>query len=64
VDDRQQKEIEFSKVYADKFGHGTDGHNAKMITAKMAGLLDTIERERDFAIKDVLKLRGVGTGDL
>lgn len=41
-DERQQKEIAFSKEYASSFAHGTDGHNAKMIIAKMAELLDKI----------------------
>jgi len=42
-DERQKKEIEFAKLYADKFDHGTDGHNAKLIMAKMAKMLDNIE---------------------
>lgn len=39
-DDRQLKEIRFSQVYLEDFDHGTDGHNAKRIIAKMAKLLD------------------------
>lgn len=42
-DERQRKEIEFSELYAKEFGHGTDGHNAKMIIAKMVLILDKIE---------------------
>lgn len=42
-DERQQKEIRFSQVYVNEFEHGTDGHNAKVIIAKMAALLDKIE---------------------
>lgn len=41
-DERQQKEIEFARLYAEKFTHGTDGHNAKLIIAKMARMLDEI----------------------
>jgi len=41
-DDRQLKEIEFSMVYLNQFGHGTDGHNAKLIIARMSTLLDSI----------------------
>ena len=44
-DDRQQKEIEFCKLYAEKFSHGTDGHSAKLIIAKMASILNEIENE-------------------
>lgn len=41
-DERQRKEIEFSKLYAERFRHGTDGHNAKLIIAEMAEMLDKI----------------------
>lgn len=39
-DERQQKEIELALVYAEHFHHGTDGHNAKMIIAKLVELLE------------------------
>jgi hypothetical protein len=42
-DERQLKEIAFSRAYARDYAHGTDGHNAKMIVAKMADLLDELE---------------------
>lgn len=42
-DERQQREVEFSRIYALDFKHGTDGHNAKMIIARMAAILDNIE---------------------
>lgn len=42
-DERQQKEIEFSILYLNEFEHGTDGHNAKVIIAKMAGLLNKVQ---------------------
>lgn len=42
-DERQQKEIEFSILYLNQFEHGTDGHNAKVIIAKMANLLDKVQ---------------------
>jgi len=41
-DERQQKEIEFSILYLSQFEHGTDGHNAKVIIAKMADMLNKI----------------------
>jgi hypothetical protein len=43
-DERQQKEIEFCQVYKQDFGHGTDGHNVKMIIARMAEMLFDIEK--------------------
>lgn len=43
-DERQQKEIESCQLYAKDFSHGTDGHNAKLIIAKMASLLDEVSR--------------------
>jgi hypothetical protein len=42
-DERQRKEIELCRIYAKDFNHGTDGHNAKMIIAKMSKLLDGLE---------------------
>ena len=44
LDDRQQKEVEFSKIYAYGFAHGTEGHNAKLIIAKMADMLDSMSQ--------------------
>lgn len=38
-DERQKAEISFSILYAEQFAHGTDGHNAKLIIAQMAGML-------------------------
>jgi hypothetical protein len=40
--ERQQKEIQFAELYADQFSHGTDGHNAKLIIAKMAKILSDV----------------------
>lgn len=44
-DERQQKEITFSTAYVESWSHGTDGHNAKVIIAKMANLLNELELE-------------------
>ena len=46
LDERQQKEVAFSRLYAKDFGHGTDGHNAKVIIAKLADLLDAAQAAR------------------
>lgn len=40
LDERQRKEIEFARMYAQQFGHGTDGHTRLLLLAKMADLLD------------------------
>ncbi|MHC4413595.1 MAG: hypothetical protein ACYSW6_11625 [Planctomycetota bacterium] len=40
--DRQIKEINFAALYTDDFHHGTDGHNAKVIIAKMSKILNAI----------------------
>lgn len=42
-DERQLKEIAFSRYYARHYAHGTDGHNAKLIIAKFADLMDEAE---------------------
>jgi hypothetical protein len=39
-DDRQRKQIAFSRLYAKDFSHGATGHNDMLIIAKMAELLD------------------------
>jgi hypothetical protein len=44
-DDRQRREIELARLYAKDFHHGTTGHNALMIIAKMADLLDLHEMQ-------------------
>ena len=41
--ERELKEIEFWRVYAQDFAHGTDGHTIRIIVAKMEKLL--LERE-------------------
>lgn len=41
LDDRQQKEMKLARLYATKeFSHGTTGHNALLLIAKLAELLD------------------------
>lgn len=40
LDERQLAEVEFAKLYASQFEHGTDGHNRLLLIAKMAELLD------------------------
>jgi hypothetical protein len=40
LDQRQNKEVDFCQLYLRDFAHGTDGHNAKIIIAKLAQLLD------------------------
>lgn len=39
-DERQQKTIQFARLYAKDFGHGADGHNNMTVIAKLAALLD------------------------
>lgn len=40
--ERELKEIAFCILYQREFGHGTDGHNAKIIIAKLAAILDNV----------------------
>lgn len=55
-DERQQKEIEFCRLYALNFNHGTDGHNAKLIIARMAYRLDEQENTLKEALMAIAKL--------
>ena len=59
-DERQQAEIKLSRLYANEYNHGTDGHNAKMIIAKMARQLDAQEHVIIHAEAEIsqLKLKG------
>lgn len=34
--EREQKEIDFARLYAKNFSHGTDGHNRLLLIAKLA----------------------------
>jgi len=39
--ERELQEIEFSRLYQRDFSHGTDGHNSKIIIAKMVAILES-----------------------
>ena len=41
--ERERKEIDFCCKYAETYNHGTDGHLARTIVARMAALLDMME---------------------
>lgn len=43
LDERQQKEVLLSELYASNFAHGTNGHNQYMLIAKLARILDKAE---------------------
>ena len=43
TDDRQQKEVQFARVYASEYAHGTNGHNQYILIAKLSELLDVYE---------------------
>ena len=47
-------EVELARVYANKFGHGTDGHNRLLIIAKMADFLDAIEAAYPHIIREII----------
>jgi hypothetical protein len=39
--EREKSEIRLAVLYAQDFNHGTDGHNAKIIIAKMVKILES-----------------------
>lgn len=47
-DARQLSEIDFDTLYAKEFAHGTDGHNARLIIARLTQVVDTITRHVEF----------------
>lgn len=48
-DERQQQEIKFNCLYAERFGHGTDGHNVRLLVARMVEVLDALDTGRSIA---------------
>lgn len=44
--EREQKEVMFARMYAEDFGHGTDGHSRLMVIAKLAEQLDTYQNQK------------------
>jgi len=58
--EREQQEIRFSQLYARDFAHGTDGHTAKLLIAKMAGLLNnaTATMQTQASLIDAMKRTG------
>lgn len=40
LDERQRKEVSFSELYATDYKHGTTSHNAYLLIARLAQLLD------------------------
>lgn len=55
-DERQQKEIDFARLYASDFRHGTDGHNAKLIIAQMAEILTNQEQALTLCQQEIARL--------
>jgi hypothetical protein len=47
LDDRQNQEISFDVTYARIYGHGTDGHNARTLIAKLADICAAMQEELD-----------------
>lgn len=47
LDERQQKELKFARLYQKDFGHGTDGHHRLLLIARLADMLDDIYRVQD-----------------
>ena len=45
LDDREQKEVKFPRVYRSIYHHGTDGHHRMMLIARLVALLDTTEAD-------------------
>ncbi len=57
--DRDIKEIDFSIIYADNFNHGTNGHNEKIIIAKMANMLNGIHFAIGGPFPDIDKIKEI-----
>jgi len=42
LDERQRKQVEFSRLYTRDFNHGASGHNDLVLIARLAELLDQL----------------------
>ena len=38
--EKEWMEVEYCRVYAEEYNHGTDGHNTRLLVAKLADLLE------------------------
>lgn len=45
--ERQIKEVQFARDYVKNFNHGTNGHNALVLIALMADILDSYDESTD-----------------
>lgn len=43
LEDREKQELDFAKLYASEFAHGTSGHIGYMLVAKLSNLLDRLQ---------------------
>lgn len=43
LDKREKSEVDFNRVYASQYAHGTDGHNIRLLVAKLARMLDFVD---------------------
>lgn len=51
LSERDLSEMHFARLYAAEFHHGTDGHSRLMLLAKLAEMLDRVERETDVRLQ-------------
>lgn len=52
---RMEQEIEFAKLYKQKFSHGTDGHIRLTLIAIIADILDLVESDNYEAIQELIQ---------
>lgn len=72
LDPRQQKEVDFARMYASKYAHGTDGHTRLLLIARLSALLDsqaedlrlTLQARDDFqeVVRAAIEQLGSGPG--
>ena len=45
--EREWMEVEYCRVYAEEYNHGTDGHSIRLLVAKLADLLEECYPDED-----------------
>lgn len=44
----QQNEVRFNRIYTDRFNHGTDGHNPRTLIATLAKAIDLLVSAEEY----------------
>jgi len=58
LSEREWMEVEYCRVYAEEYRHGTDGHLIRILVAKLADLLEQYYPDEDDEGLEISSLEG------